>query len=176
MDTDPSLKAAQSRVDSLEHQLQVLENRAQQLDGEVAEARARFMKQYLERLDKRFEGFDWKKALAGAQIHHSFVLEGVLQLGVGLPSGKVSTEVREYREANPGKMTANEETLLQWVVSLRQLANPTAQEMNVRALTIEGRLVGFRQLPEVLLAKLADLCETLHAWINAKMETELGNC
>jgi hypothetical protein len=102
-------------------------------------------------------------------------LEGIVQVGLSLPTGKVASDVQAYVDANQSSVTIAEALLLRWVATIRLLAASNAPEQDLRALPVEVRLKNFRDLTEMIVTKLANSIQSFQAWVNTKMELELGN-
>lgn len=169
------LATAEERVATIRRRIEACQAEAEDLDPLEREARERAMAKYLERMETRYSVFDWKKALAGAKILYPVTLEGIIQVGLSLPTGKVASDVQAYVDGNQNSVTIAEALLLRWVVTIRLLAAPNAPEQDLRALPVEVRLKNFRDLTEMIVTKLANSIQSFQAWVNTKMEIELGN-
>jgi len=169
------LATAEERVATIRRRIEACQAEAEDLNPQEREARERAMQKYLERMETRYSVFDWKKALAGARILYPVTLEGIVQVGLSLPTGKVASDVQAYVDANQSSVTIAEALLLRWVATIRLLAASNAPEQDLRALPVEVRLKNFRDLTEMIVTKLANSIQSFQAWVNTKMELELGN-
>lgn len=171
--TPDELRKLQEMNDT-KSRLKLLDERLAGLSLE-ADAKALGARQaYRDRYATRFTAYDWKKALLGASVEHAFVVE-TATYHLRLPSAGVTRGIQrllgaDFKELHP--ITEEDAVVLGWLVGVSMADKP---RVDLSKLDLKDKLASIRQLPDLLLRRLADECQTLQAWLNVQLELNAGN-
>jgi hypothetical protein len=160
------------RLEALETdalRVKLLQEQADAMTDEAATARRTLQERYRAQHQARFSSFDYKMALTGAAVSHRLTI-GPASYLLSPPSADTSRKVDALAKDHP--MTQGEAFAVAWVISIQAAGMPAR---DLKALKPEERLAALRNLPDIVINRIAEECNTLQAWLNTVMELELGN-
>jgi hypothetical protein len=155
----------------------ILDARIATLSEEGAEKVRAQSEAFLARHAPKYEGYDWKAALVGAQVTHTINIKGIVSFGVQLPSGTTVRAVQKWARSDEAKdlqpVTMQEATLLCWVRTVA-LADRGPSDITEKFPRLSDRLMNLRALSDDLISKVSNDCETLQTWVNTQLELDPG--
>jgi hypothetical protein len=165
-----------------EARLLQLQERKLALSAYIDDTRKEMRKQMLDMYDKRFEGYDWKKALIGFGDTLPLNIFDHAIYNVKPPNAGAMTEMQKQEAGNTEELL----TVALWLQTVEYSADmleklpPEIREkarapMQVARMDLEMRLKYCRTIMPHVLSMLARICNELHSWLQLKMEDNLGN-
>ena len=169
MTLSPDLTKRLEALESEALRVKLLQEQADAMTAEAVAARRTLQERFREQHQARFASFDYKMALTGAPITQRLTLGPATYL-ITPPTADTSRKVDALAKDHP--MTQGEAFTVAWVTSIQASGMPAR---DLKALKPEERLTILRNLPDIVINRIAEECNTLQAWLNTVMELELGN-
>jgi hypothetical protein len=166
-----TLAAGEAEVARLENLISTTKQRITMLSADADELRREARDAYRKRFDAKYGRFDVTKALAGLPATHAIVISGMHYV-VKLPSQSVIVSVdKVLNEAKDlGPFSPSERILLSWLVAVGVEGDTKELPQNPK-----DKLTIIRNIPSVLLEKLADEALNLESYVQVVLEQELKN-
>lgn len=169
--------ALKSRESALRMDIELYNTKILALTEEIAEKDRLMKERFRAKYAAKFENVNYKSALTGAKVKHPVKFSDAAIYFVCLPTGRavaavdafVRNPVQNDRKIDPP--TRAESMVLQSLVSAQLTGQP---ERPIEG-DIPTKLAMLRELPAVLVDRLAEECATLQSWLNCVLELELGN-
>jgi hypothetical protein len=142
---------------------------------EIEQLRTASRSQFRKINEKRFADVDYRKALVGAPVAHEFRVAGATY-SLALPTAAAQHAVQAFAlddQSRPLRPITPVE--LQLLASLTKVALGAAAANDLSRAPMVDKLTMMRQLPAIVLNRLADEAQTLETWLSVVLEDELGN-
>ncbi len=124
-----------------------------------------------------YSTFDWKSALLGAPGHEYAFKLMATTFYLRPPAAKVTRAAQAMASSEAGTarqpITAEEYRLLGWLSAVQRDGSPRTDFGSHGK--PEAQLDALRQLPDVLLTRVAFEAENLETWLNVQLELDGGN-
>lgn len=176
MQTSAEFRSALDKVTDLEAQIDLINQRIAALEPARDLAQQNMRDAYKAKHAPKYQDLDVVKALAGAAVDHAFTAKGVATFYLRPPSKAHVASLLSLSSANPPILIdTTEQLLLTWVVGVHLLAQPGTTRVDLASLPAEKRLSMLRNLPELILNRVADEADALNTYLKVVLESELGN-
>lgn len=169
---DPELASKLVQVTSAKERLSALEMRIAALSEDNAEAMTKGRLAFREKHAPTFADVDVKKVLVGFPVQHRVTIKDVFAVNIQPPTAKQMRAVEALDLALA--VRPHEAALLAWATEIDTTAMG-GQKVNIGSLELTKKLEYLRTLPDMVLARLAEVCVDLNTYLNVCLEIDLGN-